>query len=348
MIKLYYPKELYDSEQRSAWFELLKSKERFERDGKEIDARIQQEIEWVDTIDKTDVCILPMYWNYYYNKGNHSKAIDFCEQAALFNKKVLSHSAGDLGISVPVDSHVKVYRQSGYRSKLKSNEICAPFFLSDPVGKFIETEQELLRRKATENPILGFCGMAPHGLKTGLKERLQIAYRNGKTWLGKTHEDSQHILSSSNLRFKALSVFEKSKNFSTNYIIRKRYRGGEQSPENRQKTTLEYYNNQRDSDLILCVRGVGNFSLRFYESLAMGRIPVFIDTDSPLPAIQGKDWNAYIIIVDSKKMKEAPDIAMKWLKGKDLDKQKMLNRQLWLTHFRLDNFWLNELSLLNK
>ena len=31
------------------------------------------------------------------------------------------------------------------------------------------------------------------------------------------------------------------------------------------------------------MRGAGNFSYRFYETLMMGRIPIFIDTDCVLP-----------------------------------------------------------------
>ena len=34
---------------------------------------------------------------------------------------------------------------------------------------------------------------------------------------------------------------------------------------------------------IFCMRGAGNFSYRFYETLMMGRIPIFIDTDCVLP-----------------------------------------------------------------
>ena len=50
------------------------------------------------------------------------------------------------------------------------------------------------------------------------------------------------------------------------------------------------------SPYILCVRGAGNYSARFYEALALGRIPVLVNTsfnikgepivETPLDAIR--------------------------------------------------------------
>ena len=44
------------------------------------------------------------------------------------------------------------------------------------------------------------------------------------------------------------------------------------------------------SDYVLCVRGRGNFSHRLYETLAVGRIPVIVDTDLALPCADEVDW----------------------------------------------------------
>jgi hypothetical protein len=188
--------------------------------------------------------------------------------------------------------------------------------------------------------------MAPNGLKTAVKEKSQIVFRNLKSMLGITKGDIQEVMSSSNLRFEVLEVFRKDARFETDYIIRQKYRGGVQTPENRQKTTLEYYNNQKNADLITCVRGVGNFSLRLYETLAMGRIPVFVDTDSPLPEISGKDWNDYVIWVDRKDVAKAPEIATNWLKNKDIIVQKKKNRELWVDELSGTNFWIKQMTKL--
>ena len=346
-IKIWYPNQLFNAEMRDSWFELIKSKERFDRKNSILDANIQNSIEWVEDESFADIYLLPQHWNYYYERKRQNEAIDFCKSAYKKGITVLSTSGGDQGITVPVPNNTIIYRQSGYRSKRKENERTSPFFLSDPVTEFLKIEEEkLFEPEISEKPIVGFCGMAPHGVATGIKEQIQIVKRNLLSLSGRTQGDVQALLSSSNLRYKTLSVFKKSPDFHDNYIIRQKYRGGAQTDENRRKTTEEYYQNQLDSDLIVCVRGVGNFSLRFYESLAMGRIPIFIDTDSPLPDIGNKSWHDYIIWVDSKEIDKAPQIAKDWLSGRDLRQQQRKNRQMWVSHFRGDNFWLKELEKL--
>ncbi len=56
---------------------------------------------------------------------------------------------------------------------------------------------------------------------------------------------------------------------------------------------ISYYNK---SEFCFCPRGTGNFSIRFYETLYYGRIPVIIDTDIILPFENIIEWNKYIVI----------------------------------------------------
>jgi hypothetical protein len=59
----------------------------------------------------------------------------------------------------------------------------------------------------------------------------------------------------------------------------------------------QFVDNMVSSDYVLCVRGAGNFSMRFYETLSCGRIPILVDTDSPLPFENEVRWDDYIIRV---------------------------------------------------
>jgi hypothetical protein len=45
----------------------------------------------------------------------------------------------------------------------------------------------------------------------------------------------------------------------------------------------EFFNSVRYSRYIICPRGDGNQSLRFYETLSAGRVPILIDTKMKLP-----------------------------------------------------------------
>ena len=44
------------------------------------------------------------------------------------------------------------------------------------------------------------------------------------------------------------------------------------------------------------MRGAGNFSVRFYETLMMGRIPLLIDTDIRLPLSDEINWDNHCVI----------------------------------------------------
>ena len=57
-----------------------------------------------------------------------------------------------------------------------------------------------------------------------------------------------------------------------------------------------------DSDYVLCVRGDGNYSIRFYETLCCGRIPVFINTDCVLPYDFEIDWKDYCIWINQNEL----------------------------------------------
>ena len=52
---------------------------------------------------------------------------------------------------------------------------------------------------------------------------------------------------------------------------------------NKDTARYEYIKNIEDNVFTFCYRGAGNFSYRFYETMMMGRIPIFINTDCVLP-----------------------------------------------------------------
>jgi len=60
----------------------------------------------------------------------------------------------------------------------------------------------------------------------------------------------------------------------------------------------EYYHAMSQHPYGLAVRGWGNYSARFYELLASGRIPVHIDTGDPLPFENEIDWDQCIVNVN--------------------------------------------------
>jgi hypothetical protein len=60
------------------------------------------------------------------------------------------------------------------------------------------------------------------------------------------------------------------------------------------------------TDYTLCLRGGGNFSKRFYETLAMSRIPVLVDTDCLLPFESVFSWESHIVRVPDADLEQLP------------------------------------------
>lgn len=78
----------------------------------------------------------------------------------------------------------------------------------------------------------------------------------------------------------------------TSFIIRDNFWGGDIHGD---IVRAEYIENMNDSDLVLCCRGAGNFSYRLYECLSLGKIPIIVNDDTPLPCYDRINWNSFII-----------------------------------------------------
>lgn len=89
-----------------------------------------------------------------------------------------------------------------------------------------------------------------------------------------------------------IKTFATSGAVQCDFIVRDQFWGG--APHN-PKLVAEYYANMERNQYILCNRGAGNFSIRFYQTLASGRIPVLVNTDMPLPFDDRIPWRELIV-----------------------------------------------------
>jgi hypothetical protein len=99
-----------------------------------------------------------------------------------------------------------------------------------------------------------------------------------------------------------------------------------------------------ESDYVLCARGNGNFSYRLYETLCMGRIPVFIDTDCVLPLDFDIDWRDYCVWVDEAEIEQIGDQVLEFhesLDESEFEERQRACRRLWETHISPQGFFAN-------
>lgn len=81
-----------------------------------------------------------------------------------------------------------------------------------------------------------------------------------------------------------------------------------------QKKRLELYKESlKKSVTIICPRGYGLSSLRFYESMSAGRIPVVIADGFVPPFENDIDYNSFCIFIPESKAAECPRLIHKWL-----------------------------------
>lgn len=65
-----------------------------------------------------------------------------------------------------------------------------------------------------------------------------------------------------------------------------------------QEESIEiFYKNMTENLFTLCVRGWGNYSYRFCQTICMGRIPILVDTDCVLPFEETFNYDKYIVRV---------------------------------------------------
>jgi hypothetical protein len=105
------------------------------------------------------------------------------------------------------------------------------------------------------------------------------------------------------------------------------------------RSRRQYVENMFESDYILCTRGKGNYSIRFYETLSSGRIPVFVNTDCVLPFEEWIDWKQYCVWVEEEDISRLPERIAEFHEGLSAgefkDRQRACRRlwETWLSPF---------------
>jgi len=80
-----------------------------------------------------------------------------------------------------------------------------------------------------------------------------------------------------------------------------------------------YLNTTRQCDYVLCPPGHGNYTYRLYETLALGRVPVVIDTDVVMPLHDRIHWKHHCVWVTRSEIGHVGEIiAEHWSKLDDV------------------------------
>lgn len=329
MKKIFYQKELFSDSYRWHIFPLIKFLENKQE--------LEKDFVLCDNHEQADIIILPMSWNYYYKTKSLKQIDQYLDLDYFKQKPIYSLIVGDLGNKVPKRFKGFVLRASGDKSKLSNKHLGIPIFIDDPLKKFFNTN-DVLKRPYSSIPVIGFCGLAnPLRVQTVI-DFFKIGAKNILSRVGFSHANPQKLMSTSYFRYNILKHLQKAKNIETNFIIRSQYRAGVKTNKDTHNTTVEFYENMKNSEYVVCMRGAGNFSNRFYETLAMGRIPVLINTDCLLP-LEGKiDWKKHVVWVEYAERHSIKEKIVEFhskLDEESLNNLFECNRKLWLNQLQL-------------
>ncbi len=301
--------------------------------------------QWVDLfeyeadIGEADVCLLTYQWPYYVKQKRVAEAEAEVRAAKDSGKLIVVFSGGDFPARMPFED-VILFESAGYRSDPGYRyHSASPTFLRDYVNEYCGGQLRLREKQAM--PVVGFCGQArTNSLQTAWRS-LRRAKRSLEYRLGFSNWEPPPFETTS-FRARVLKAFERP-GIQTNYLARRQYQAGKASQlSTHSLEKLDFVNNILDSDYTLCMRGGGNYSVRFYETLSLGRIPIFIDSDCLLPFQDEIDYRAAFPWIDMNDLPRAAEILLDFhskLTQEDFATLQATCRYLWLKHMTADGFY---------
>ena len=298
-------------------------------------------------LSEADIAVYPRSWGAVLaDEEAQMQATQFAEQARQAGVPTVIFFLGDLNKEVPVNNSV-VFRTSLSRSKRRANEFAMPAWSEDFIEKYLGGEAPI--RPKRPKPVIGFCGFAePFSIPFSWK--LKRCIRGLLNFVGVKKTVPSLVNPGYFIRTRAIRLLTDSTLVEGNFQIRKQFLagalrcGGTVDTDVMRRVRKEFVQNMVESDYILCSRGWGNYSYRFYETLSCGRIPVFVDTDCFLPYHHDIDWQKYCVWVDES---EIQDIAEKVAQFHDrLSPDEFVNlqrkcRKLWEEWLSPQGFFSN-------
>ena len=300
-----------------------------------------------------DFVVCPTTWQ----DERHSELVHRLARAAKgWGKPLVVFCETDSEKPFPVPGAL-VFRGSLRRSLRLAVEFPAPAFISDHLGSAKPLPAAGPRPKV-DSPVVGFCGCidAAAASRFGIKR----AFYRAAYWGLLSRPALESFLrrcgwritrsEGKRTRYQALGVVSRCPRIRKNLKLRDHFLNGtlllpkDGQSDHLGRSFLEFRQNVIESDYTLCPRGGGNWSYRFYETLCLGRIPVFFNTDCVLPYESVINWRDYCVWVEGEEIGQTADAILRHYHGHSAESFADLQRrcrQLWEDFLSLDGFFRN-------
>lgn len=297
----------------------------------------EQASEWFEKVEdpsKSDWILIPAFTSSLACEAGKTLFQKSSELAKKFGKQFGVFSNSDLIVD-PGVKDVTIFTPGAYASM--KNQVNLPALLPfDPIMKLNQGNWSPAKEYFV--PTIGFCGQATRNPLKAAKDLLKISsLRVKKKFKNSPYLHIPFFLPAFE-RGKLLHSLEKSPLLKTDFILRSRYKGGAVSSVEKNRVEKDFYENISNNLFTVCLRGFGNYSVRFFQTLAIGRIPIVIDTDSGLPFESFISYGDSVIRIPFGQRNSADKILTEYFNSKSkeelIDIQKKC-RAIWEDAFQL-------------
>jgi hypothetical protein len=213
-----------------------------------------------------------------------------------------------------------------------------PHYIED-----LGTRRSFTVRKKTERPVVSFCGWTgTNSLVSGVKVWLKNTYY---TMLSLLPGNGHMVIRKKGIwwRSRAILRLKQDAHVDTRFIERKSFSGSTKTISlDPVQAREEYIENMYDTDFALAPKGDPNISLRFYEALSMGRVPILIDTQVMLPAEDMLDYDSFVLRVPYQDIDRIAAIVVAFyenLTDESFAAMQRAARKAFTTYLRYDTYF---------
>jgi hypothetical protein len=283
--------------------------------------------------EDAEVFMIPYFINTYFEKGKYYLIKKAASEAKILGKKIVLWISGDYDFRIPISNVIVIVQGPDIRNKVVVR-LAGPVEIKDHFSGWDNLNETVLKKE--EKPKIGFVGQAGSNklvlyflinLLWGFAFFLRLVSRQPPSLY-------PHVL----LRKKAIKILQLAKGIETEFIVRSKFLGIGASADQQK----QYFKNIRENPYTLCLRGTGNFSFRFYDTLCMGRIPVLIDTECILPFTDEINWRDLIVIIPVHEIPQIEkfilDFHKKLSKNEFVERQKAL-RKIWEKYLEREAYY---------
>lgn len=294
-------------------------------------------------IESCDICLFPIVYDKSAVLPN--EVLDYIKNVERSDKRMLVFAGHDTPVNtVPIKNAV-IFNSAVSKSTRAHNVFSWPHFFEDFLLSYYN--DEVKPRHKSSIPIVGFCGYAPPlNLEIG-RDKFVGLLKLIANYLGVIQKYPDKV--SHSYRARSIIGLRKSKKVVLNLKLKSSFAFGPEGrlnsgtgKESNTDFRKSFVENILNSDYTLCVRGIGNNSVRFYETLCCGRIPIFVDTDSVLPFDHLINWRELCIWVDEKDIDNIGDVVAKYhnrISDQEFVELQLRLRKIWKQFFAPEGFF---------